>query len=360
MITSQGSQVASYQLLASKCRAAEAAKREGLPCTPRKHDGIANTWAGTALPGAQGDMDGEGFCFGATSANTLVETFGNTYTGEASSNGLSAHSFEGTGWTTVDDSPITEGPGYWATYDAEAYLRQQVGEAGFALGWALYQGSNAWGNYAPDAQDPAASSDDALMGTYLMFTGTDDVPPIVDSFILEADIHTHDNDGLGFIFGFQDVDHHFVAHEVNDEWPSPDRAADGVSGPCMKIRERFAHPPSDQPLTAANNVYSILASNDGDGGQAVNKAGYTPYPESGWFKIGIKVTTSGRGTHQATFQSTRPDGDSVTAGGWTMEKVTGHSSSYQPGKVGVFTYAQQLTVDNIRFTPLLPNEPVSS
>ena len=82
--------------------------------------------------------------------------------------------------------------------------------------------------------------------------------------------------------------------------------------------------PDNQPLTAANNVYSILPSNDGDNGrvailiqidefcmkhelfikndefcntnddfnakfQAVNKVGYTPYPENGWFKIGIKV-----------------------------------------------------------------------
>ena len=52
------------------------------------------------------------------------------------------------------------------------------------------------------------------------------------------------------IFGFQDTDHHFVAHEVNDAWPTAAKAADGVSGPCMKIRERFAHPPNDQPLTA--------------------------------------------------------------------------------------------------------------
>jgi hypothetical protein len=360
LLISQGN-AAQYQLLASKCRAAEAAKREGLPCTPRAHDSISATWAGTALPDPTDSMDGEGFCFGATSADTIIETFGNTYTGETSGgngNGLSTHSFEGTGWEVINDDPITEA-GYWATYDAEAYLRQQVGEAGFATSWALYQGSNSWGNYPMNAPDPNLG-DDALMGTYLMYTGGGNVSPIADSFILEADIHTHDNDGLGFIFGFQDIDHHFVAHEVNDAWPSAEKAADGVSGPCMKIRERFAHPPDDQPLTAANNVYSILASNDGDNGQAVNKVGYTPYPENGWFKIGIKVTQSGRGTYSATFQSTRPDADAVTAGGWTTEKVTGHTSSYQPGKVGVFSYAEQFTVDNIRFTPLLPNEPVSS
>jgi len=69
---------------------------------------------------------------------------------------------------------------------------------------------------------------------------------------------------------------------------------------------------------------------------------------------------SARGTYSTTFQSTRPDPDDVTAGGWTTEKVTGHTSSYTAGKIGVFAYAEQFTVDNIRFTPLLPNEAVSS
>jgi hypothetical protein len=246
----------------------------------------------------------------------------------------------------MDDSPISEA-GYWLTYDAEADIRRTMGEAGFAEGWALYQGSNSWGN-AVDG------GDNALMGSYLMFTAQG-----LDQFIAEADIHTHDNDGVGFIFGFQDMDHHFVAHEVNDQWPSEGNAADGVSGPCMKIRERHGAVPTDQPMTGANNAYTILPSNDGDDGLAVNKAGYTPYPETSWFKIGIKVVKSGRGTYSFTFQSTRPDQDHVTASGWTIEKVTGHSSSYTAGLGGIFEYAEQLTIDNIRVTPLQDNVPVS-
>ena len=148
----------------------------------------------------------------------------------------------------MDDSPISEA-GYWLTYDAEADIRRTMGEAGFAEGWALYQGSNSWGN-AVDG------GDNALMGSYLMFTAQG-----LDQFIAEADIHTHDNDGVGFIFGFQDMDHHFVAHEVNDQWPSEGNAADGVSGPCMKIRERHGAVPTDQPMTGANNAYTILPSN---------------------------------------------------------------------------------------------------
>ena len=246
----------------------------------------------------------------------------------------------------MDDTPLSEA-GYWSTYDAEADIRATMGEAGFAQGWALYQGSNAWGN-AVDG------GDNALMGSYLMFTATP-----LDQFIVEADIHTHDNDGIGTIFGFQDMNHHFVAHEVNDAWPREGNAADGVAGPCMKIRERHGPVPTDQPMTQSNNAYTILPSNDGDNGLAVNKAGYTPYPETSWFKIGLKVMKSGRGTYSFTFQSSRPDGDHVTASGWTIEKVTGHSSSYTPGLAGVFEYAEQLTLDNIRLTPLQDGVPVS-
>ena len=56
MITSQGSQVASYQLLASKCRAAEAAKREGLPCTPRPCKAPSSPRPSSATPRRAGEL----------------------------------------------------------------------------------------------------------------------------------------------------------------------------------------------------------------------------------------------------------------------------------------------------------------
>ena len=67
--------------------------------------------------------------------------------------------------------------------------------------------------------------------------------------------------------------------------------------------QRHGPVPTDQPMTQSNNAYTILPSNDGDNGLAVNKAGYTHYPETSWFKIGLKVMKSGRGTYSFTFQS---------------------------------------------------------
>ena len=37
-----------------------------------------------------------------------------------------------------------------------------------------------------------------------------------------------------------------------------------------------------------------MPSDDGDNGQSVNKATYTPYPQGEWFKIGLKVVKINR------------------------------------------------------------------
>ena len=47
---------------------------------------------------------------------------------------------------------------------------------------------------------------------------------------------------------------------------------------------RHGHPPTGE-MTAANNVYTILPSQTGDGSLAVNKAAYTPYPEASCTKL---------------------------------------------------------------------------
>ena len=99
--------------------------------------------------------------------------------------------------------------------------------SGFAIGqgFQVYQGSNAWGNYP---------GDDALGGSYLMYQGPGS--ETLTEFIMEADVLLHDNDGIGFVFGFQDINDHFTATEINDIWPSP--AADGYEGPFQKIHKR--------------------------------------------------------------------------------------------------------------------------
>jgi hypothetical protein len=161
------------------------------------------------------------FCFGANSAETVRHDF------ETGSEVLPA------GWAAVDDTPVSEA-GNWYVVDNSGPLLSNDG-------WAAYEASNVWGNYPGDNQ---------LTGTYLMNSET------YDSFIAEFETIAADNDGVGFLFGFQDINAHFVAHEINDQWPNP--PADGYSGPHQKIRQRDgACLPS---MTAATNVYSLLMS----------------------------------------------------------------------------------------------------
>ena len=47
----------------------------------------------------------------------------------------------------------------------------------------------------------------------------------------------------------------------------------------MKIRERHGAVPTDQPMTGANNAYTILPSNDGDNGliRFTSNGGLSPW-----------------------------------------------------------------------------------
>ena len=69
------------------------------------------------------------------------------------------------------------------------------------------------------------------MGCNLLYTGGE-----YENFIMEATIVNHDNDGIGFVFGWQSISDHYQAVAINDNWPSP--AADGVDGPFMKLKRR--------------------------------------------------------------------------------------------------------------------------
>ena len=139
------------------------------------------------------------FCFGAHSAETYVERWSeNLY---VSGN----YDFTDTRWRIVDDDPISE-PGYWASYQPELLAPNTFATG---QGWAIYQGSNAWGNYP---------GDNALSGTFLMYDGVSGTQmgelratdADMDEFIVEADIMLHDNDGIGFVFGFKHINDHFT------------------------------------------------------------------------------------------------------------------------------------------------------
>ena len=127
------------------------------------------------------------FCFGASSAETAPPRLRDRQRGAA-------------GWLELRSTtlPVSEA--------RQLVRRGQLRSAELSNdGWAAYEASNVWGNYPGDNQ---------LTGTYLM----NDV--VYDSFIAEFETIAADNDGVGFLFGYQDLNAHFSAHEINDQWPN--------------------------------------------------------------------------------------------------------------------------------------------
>jgi hypothetical protein len=253
------------------------------------------------------------FCFGTSSASSFIETFDYGSPCSAGAGGV-MRCAEGR-WTHVDDEYLTE-PGNWI----------------FINGVAT-ETTDAYGN------NPG---DDAIMGTYLMLDG------IYDQFILEVEVVNNDNDGVGFLFGYQDVIDHFTATEINDVWPSP--AADGYSGPAMKIRRRDGQ--SAPNLNSYTSPFSLLDSEDGDDGVSVNKRGYSPYftaPAVSTMALKVECCDS-QANYIVTFQSTR--------GARAPESVTGYTDTYLPGQIGLFVYSHTAEFDNLRITPLGPGSEV--
>jgi len=251
------------------------------------------------------------FCFGAYSTDTVRQDF------ETGSAALPD------GWTAVDDDPISE-PGNW-------YVVDNTGPALANDGWAAYEASNIWGNYPGDNQ---------LTGSYLMNGDS------YDTFIAEFEVFSDDNDGLGFLFGYQGINEHFTATEINDQWPNP--PADGYSGPHMKLRQRNGA--ALPTMNADNTVYSLLESNDGDDGVSVAKQNYVPYRGSTVMNMALKVDCcDAAGNTFITFLSSRHSSSGEVEG---VQRLTGMTSAYTPGRIGLFVYAHTAKFDNFQITPL--------
>ena len=236
-----------------------------------------------------------GFCFSASSSDSFLETF--DYGSQAR-------------WTQVDDELYLTEPGNWVTF-----------------GGVATETTDAYGNYP---------GDDAVMGTYFILDG------VYDEFIAEMGVVNNDNDAVGFLFGWQSLVDHYTATEISDVWPSP--AADGYSGPAMKIRQRDGR--SAPHLSSRSSPFTLLDSPDGDDGVSVNKAGYSPYDVvPAVVKAALKVECcDSSGFHLITYQSTRLGG--------TVESVTGRTTNYRPGQIGLFMYSHTVDFDNLRITPL--------
>lgn len=193
-------------------------------------------------------------------------------------------------WEIVDDLDLGDvGPSAWEIRDSQGGLD----------GKALFQGSNIWGN----------AGDNCLLGTMIIYKGAE-----FSNFTLDIDVSASDNDGMGIVWAYTDLDSHYRAIMINDGWPSP--AIDGFDGPFMKMSKRISN---EEPW------YELME---------VVKDDYVPYAEG----VALHWTLT---VMDGNFELVREDGLSISAS----------DADYTSGNIGIQLYAQQVEFDNIVITP---------
>jgi hypothetical protein len=205
----------------------------------------------------------------------------------------------------IDEEPRNlgdQGPSTWEVRETELAFDGNVD------GNVLYQGSNIWG----DAEDHM------LMGTIIYFAEEQ-----YANFRLEVDVIANDNDGMGPVWGYTDLDSHYRIQLMNDRWPEIP-PVDGYHGPMIISHKRVSN---DTPW------YEVMDVID-------DPAEYIPYPQGVELHWTLEVMD---GEYEFTWEDLE-FGDSMT--------ISGSDDTYSTGYVGIQLYAQQAEFDNFQITPL--------
>ena len=268
-----------------------------------------------------------------------------------------------TGWTEVDDTPLS-GTCSWTAYDSDTVLGWRGIDIDGADGistYAVYQSSNSWGNHP---------GDNTLTGCNLLYDGA-----TYTNFILEAKMYHSDNDGVGFVFGWNDLLDHYQAAMINDQWPSP--PADGISGPHMKLKRRRKACSASCSVayvdgnTADEDCYETLAYlNNGGASSTLSAAAgdlagdlespinqhyndaYFAYPN-----YGTPSETAAPLYLIVNNSEVRFGRWDTTLSKWVMTWAE-LPSAYAGGKIGLFTYAHQPLIWDVKITDLDATSPM--
>lgn len=200
-------------------------------------------------------------------------------------------------WQVVDEADLNPSnlgttPSSWQIRDSRMGLDGKV----------LYQGSNTYGD----------SAGTCAIGTFIIYKAQQ-----FTNFILEVDVVTTDNDGMGLVWAYTGTDRHYRGFMLNDTaWPT--NPADGKRGPFAKVEKR---------ISDSTPFYEHLSSTSGQ----------TVYPVGQKHHWRLKVEN---GVH--TF--------SIDGGSWQLYP---EDHSYKSGYVGLVLAAQEgVEFDNFTITPL--------
>ena len=193
-------------------------------------------------------------------------------------------------------------------------------------------------------------------------------PTTYTDFILEVTAAHDDDDGWGFVFGYDQItSQHYQASVINDEWPQP--ASDGVQGPFVKMKKTNGAPcvAGQMNETAGNHCYDTISYTDGTGAY-VDGSLVTDYPgeyarkypwkiDDVWptrkltliVKDGearVMVQGPEKIMNTPTNFYRQPDQYVAT---WTYNL---NALGYGGGRLGLFTFAHQATFYNLTITDL--------
>ena len=200
-------------------------------------------------------------------------------------------------WQVVDEADLNPSNG------GTAPSSWQIRDSRMGLdGKALYQGANTYGDRAGTC----------AIGTFIIYKAQQ-----FTNFILEVDVVTTDNDGMGLVWAYTGTDRHYRAFMLNDStWPT--NPADGRKGPFAKVEKRISN---------SAPFYQHLSSNSGQ----------APYPVGEKHHWRLRVDNG-----VFTF--------SIDGGSWQLYP---QDHSYKTGYVGLMLAAQAgVEFDNFTITPL--------
>ena len=210
-------------------------------------------------------------------------------------------------WVVVDEPPKNLGNQDSSTWEI---TDTHLGGGGNVLeGKVLTQGE---GLIFGDA------ADHMLMGTIIYFAQQ----PFTN-FRFEVDVITSDNNGMGPVWGYADLDQHYRIQMMNNRWPEVP-PIDGHHGPMVIAHKRISN---ETPW------YELLEVID-------DPAEYIPYPVLSEMHWTLEVQAG-------SFAFTSKDlasGDEMT--------LRGYDDGYSTGYVGFQLYAQTAEFDNFWIKPL--------
>ena len=202
-------------------------------------------------------------------------------------------------WEIVDGVSLGElGPSTWEIRPSQLGLD----------GNALYQDSNIWGD----------ADDHMMLGTIIYFKEQE-----FTNFRAEVDVVANDNDGMGFVWGYQELAKHYRIQLMNDRWPELP-PLDGHHGPMVVAHKRIDN---------QSPWYELLAVID-------DPAEYIPYPQGSLIHWTLEVV-------DGDFTFTSLD---VATGNETI--ISGFDDEYESGFIGIQLYAQSAEFDNFSITSL--------